>query len=130
MKLFRKSLKIGLLFFLSPLYAQDEESVIKGRVVDEITQEPVYDAIILVKGTEDAVSSDSAGYYELHTNAKPPFVVNVSYEGYKTQDIDVYEVEPELNVSLRIGENTLSTVVIVGYDIKGKDRSGRRSIKS
>ncbi|HTF81908.1 MAG TPA: carboxypeptidase-like regulatory domain-containing protein, partial [Cytophagales bacterium] len=121
MKLLLRAVSLSFLLYLVPLVAQEEEyAVIRGKITDEITQEPIYDALITVKGTEDATNTDSLGNYELRTKAKAPFILNISYEGYKGKDIDVYEIEPELNVSLRVGENTLSTVVFVGYDTKQK----------
>ncbi len=104
--------------------AQDNNgpSTIKGKIVDEITNEPIVDAVIEVKGTNDAVSTDTAGNYALTTSAKPPFVLRVLYSGYSEKLIDIYEIEPELNISLRV-QDGLSDVVITAVGLETNKKS-------
>ncbi|HTF81083.1 MAG TPA: TonB-dependent receptor, partial [Cytophagales bacterium] len=119
-RLIKQCVFLGIGAYALSAQNEGEYAIIKGKIVDEITNEPLLDALVQIKGTEEVSVTDSAGYYEIKTKALPPFILNVSYEGYQTKDVDVYEVEPELNIPLRIGSNSLSTVVIVGYGTQTK----------
>lgn len=100
------------------LWAQDTGSpspfIIKGKITDEITKEPIPSVVVYIEGTQDAVESDSLGNYELSTTHKPPFTIKVDFMGYASKSVEIYEEEPQVDITLRV-ENTLSTVVLVGY---------------
>lgn len=120
---FTLTLIIGFLSLTA--FGQSDEFVLKGKLIDELTGEPLTGAIVQIKGTAEGAMADDSGYYELKTKKKPPFTVSVSAIGYDTKDIEVYdEEEPELNVSVR-QSSSLNEVVVVGYgEQKRKDITG------
>lgn len=60
------------------------KGVVKGRVLDGITQEAVPFASVVVLGTSQGVAADEEGYYRLE-GVKPGYVrLEVSSVGYKT----------------------------------------------
>jgi TonB-linked SusC/RagA family outer membrane protein len=107
--------------------AQDtpvEGFVLKGKIIDEQTSEPLTGVIISIKGTTDGALTDENGVYEIKSKSKPPFVLSVTYVGYVSKEIEVYEEEPEFNITLRT-EGTASEIVVVGYgEQKRKDITG------
>ncbi|HVD97676.1 MAG TPA: TonB-dependent receptor [Cytophagaceae bacterium] len=105
--------------------AQTQDFVLKGRLVDELTNEPMVGAIVQIKGTSEGVMVDDSGYYELKTKRQPPFTISVSAIGYDTKDIEVYDNdEPEFNISMR-QESSGTEVVVIGYgEQKRKDVTG------
>lgn len=117
-----------IVFFLSLgiyiSYAQDTQVpiTVKGKIIDEITNESLPFAVVEVVGTEDVTETDSLGNYTLSTKAQPPFVVKVSYAGYSPKLVDVYEEGEEFDIYMRL-ENGLSTVVITAAGIETSKKS-------
>jgi TonB-linked SusC/RagA family outer membrane protein len=97
---------------LSILSAQ----TLKGTVLDSETNEPVIGAAILVKGDakNTGTVTDIDGGFTLDI-AKLPIIIEVSYIGYKTQEIDIYEISDPLIVSLVENSNLLDEIVVIGY---------------
>jgi len=118
----RKLLLILLvLISSSATFAQD---VIKGIVKDE-GGEAMPGATIFIKGTTNATVSGVDGDFNIKGPKEYPFTLVVSLVGYKTQDIEIYELPEEtVDVSLKI-DNVLEEVVVVGYgEQKRKDITG------
>ena len=78
------------LVFLLPfyLYAQETQSSISGRVVNENNAGLPF-ASITIKGTSIGTVSDSAGYFTLVTSQKIPYVVLVTFSGYASLQFPV-----------------------------------------
>ncbi|MDB5273982.1 MAG: SusC/RagA family protein [Chitinophagaceae bacterium] len=109
-------------------YAQIR-TIVKGRVSDTTSSEPLYGVILNVVGTTDGTETDSAGYYELKTNQVPPFQIAVNYVGYETRTID-YNGQGEVNVVL-ISSQATDEVIVIGYGSqKKKDVTGSVSTVS
>ncbi len=129
MKKILQTFKLWLLlaFISLSAFAQDaptEGFVLKGKIIDEQTSEPLTGVIIGIKGSADGALTDENGEYVLKSKSKPPFILTVSYVGYVSKEIDVYEDEPEFNITLRT-EGTASEIVVVGYgEQKRKDITG------
>ena len=103
-----------LLLSVAALSAQ----TLKGVVTDSRTQEPIIDATVALKSGKTLVGgvvTDYDGKFALRIN-KLPAVVVVSFAGYNTEEIDVYEVSDE-ELAIPLGENfnSLNEVVVVGY---------------
>lgn len=77
------------LFSLVPLFSQT--GVIKGRVYNEINNEPLEFATIFVEGANRGAYSDSAGYYEVQGLEPGTYNVKATYTGFGDQT--VFEVE-------------------------------------
>ncbi|MDE5636905.1 MAG: SusC/RagA family TonB-linked outer membrane protein, partial [Alistipes sp.] len=101
-------LTLAALVLALPAAAQNK---IAGRVIDENDQ-PVIGANVIVTGTTQGASTDIDGRFAL--SVKKNAVLQVSYLGYKSQDIHV-GTRTELTVKLEPEENLMEEVVVVGY---------------
>jgi len=90
------------------------QTILKGIIVDEKSQEPLIGSSIQLKRTSKGTVTDGTGAFQLTIDKKLPVTLIVSSIGYRTQEIDVYENEL-LKISLAEDVNRLSAVVVVGY---------------
>ena len=88
-----------------------------GQILDEKDQ-PVTGATIKVKGTDIAVVSDLNGRFSV--NAPTNTVLIVSFIGYKTQEVTVTGEQLNLVIKLKIAEQGLEEIIIVGYGAQKK----------
>jgi TonB-linked SusC/RagA family outer membrane protein len=101
----------------SPLSAQ---TLVHGIVVDSRTEEPVIGATVVIKGTAgNGVVTDLNGEFILNIT-KLPVVIEVSYIGYKPEEIDIYEISSRLTIPLTENFNLLDEIVVVGYGTQKK----------
>ena len=110
---------IALLLFTSSGFI-NAQTLIKGHVVDERTKEPIIGAIVLIKSTTTGASTDVKGEFEIKASKKLPLTLSVSLVGYRTQEIDVYDTEEPVYVTLSEDLNRLNEVVVVGYGTQSK----------
>lgn len=104
---------ICLLFALTS-WAQ--ESVVSGQITDE-TGMPVPGASIYVKGTQNGVSSDLDGNYQIKVADNA--TITISFVGYSTQEISVAG-KTIINVQLAPSAKDLEEIVVVGYGTQKK----------
>ena len=65
---------------------------ITGRVTDAVTGDPLIGAIISVKGQKTAGAiTNTDGEFSVHSAKNTPVSIVVSYVGYRSQQIDVYD---------------------------------------
>ncbi len=103
---------LGLLLFASGVSAQ---TVIKGKVIDATTKGPVIGASIVLKSTTNGVLTDVNGAFTFQTSKALPVTLSISLVGYKSQEIDVYEAEEPIIVTLSENFNFLDEIVVTGY---------------
>ncbi len=99
--------KVTLLFaiVLSSLSYAQSTGVIAGKLIDkEYNDEPLAFANVLIKGTTKGTTSDIDGLYTLENLQPGDYVVQFSFVGYKTQ---------ELNVTVLAGKTTTLNVPMV-----------------
>ncbi|WP_193391224.1 carboxypeptidase-like regulatory domain-containing protein, partial [Candidatus Symbiothrix dinenymphae] len=96
-----------LLAFANPVSAQSGGIEIKGRVLDEATGESIIGANILVLGTKSGTVSDFDGNFSLKAGSGVSVSLSISYIGYKTLEVDVYEYTEPLTVYLHEDRNFL-----------------------
>jgi TonB-linked SusC/RagA family outer membrane protein len=120
----------GIYFFLFltifsfPAVAQKSSTGISGSIVDERTQEPIVGATVSWVKEKEGTASDVNGNFTLSAKSLPATIV-VSYLGYRTEEVDVYEYTEPLTISLREDRNLLNEVVVVGYGTqKRKELTG------
>jgi hypothetical protein len=83
------------LLFASALAAQN--GIVKGKVVDAVSNEPIAFANILVEGTDQGTTTDLDGNYEIGGLRPGLYNVRVSYVGYREQtafEIQVTNARP------------------------------------
>ncbi|MFV0505827.1 MAG: TonB-dependent receptor [Bacteroidales bacterium] len=74
-----------LIISASLVYSQ---GVIKGKIVDTETREPLVAAYVVEKGTSNGTTSDAQGNFTLSLEAGNK-VIHISYIGYLSQDVNV-----------------------------------------
>lgn len=100
-------------------YAQSK--VVKGTVKDA-SGLPVPGVNVLIKGSQNGVSTDLDGSYSI--NAASGNILTYSFIGFKKQEITVGSAAT-VNVVLQEEDNSLEEVVVVGYGTrKKKDLTG------
>ena len=94
---------------------QKSESIV--GFVKNPNGEPLIGASVLVKGTNNAVSTDIDGRF--HIKASPKSRLVVSYVGHNTQEI---AVTPGITMNIELSEkaNIMDEVVVVGYGTQKK----------
>ncbi|MTH16025.1 TonB-dependent receptor [Flavobacterium sp. LC2016-01] len=95
-------------------YAQNK--VVKGTVKDA-TGLPIPGVNVLIKGSQNGVSTDLDGSYSI--NVASGNVLVYSFIGFKKQEITV-GAATAYNVVLKEEDNSLEEVVVVGYGTKKK----------
>ncbi|MBR4048500.1 MAG: TonB-dependent receptor [Bacteroides sp.] len=109
--------------------AVQQAVTVKGVVTDK-TGETVIGANVLEKGTTNGVITGIDGDFTL-TVSSPKAVLQISYIGYKTQEIEVGS-NRTFNVVLEEDSELLEEVVVIGYGTqkKGDVTSSVASVKS
>ncbi len=110
-----------LVITLGVAFAQD---IVKGKVKDE-SGEGLPGATIFVKGTSNYAVTDVNGAFTVKGSKELPFTVLINLVGYKTQEVEIYELSEEaVDVFLKT-DNLLDEVVVIGYgELKRKDITG------
>jgi TonB-linked SusC/RagA family outer membrane protein len=118
----RKRFSFFIIFLLTawsgilPVSSQDNV-LLRGKVIDILNNEPVVGAAVVLKGDEAGrgTITDADGQFGLSIPSLPATIA-VSYIGYRSQEIDLYEASAEtLVISLVEDLNLLDEVVVVGY---------------
>ena len=114
--------KAQRLFFVALLSvlaitASAQSKSVSGTVVDK-AGEPVIGASVVVKGTTNGTITDFDGNFSLQ-GVPNDGTIQVSFVGYKTQDISV---AGKSSVKITLAEDTemLDEVVVVGYGVQKK----------
>ena len=103
-------------FFVSiNLYSQ---SLLNGKVTDNMSSDPIAGANVIVKGTSSGTASDFDGNFTITVNQGDVLVF--SYVGYSTQEIN-YNGQLSLNVSMSEDASQLDEVLLIGYGSVTKD---------
>ena len=97
----------------SALRAQ-QDGTVTGNVVDAYG--PVIGASVIIKGTTTGCITDMDGNFTLE-GVKNGDVIQISYIGYKTQEIP-YTGQPSLNVTMAEDSEQLEEVVVTALGIK------------
>ncbi|MDR0845098.1 MAG: SusC/RagA family TonB-linked outer membrane protein, partial [Tannerella sp.] len=108
----------GSIFFVN---AQGN-TVIHGKVIDERTGETLIGVSISLKGNTVSTGTvtDLDGAFNLPVSLLPA-TIEVSYIGYRSQEIDIYEAPKEtVVISLAEYVNALNEVVVIGYGTQKK----------
>lgn len=119
----KKQLYLFLIFLIFSSLVAQAQVIIKGKVLDDRSGIPVSGALVKVKSTTNAVQADFDGKFELTVNKPLPITLLISFLGYKTQEIDVYESGEDITISLSESQNILDEIVVTGV-AQGTTRKG------
>ena len=103
------------IFCLITTLSASAQDVLKGRVLDERTDEPIIGAAIQIKGTRSAAVTDINGQFAITLAGKSPYTLVITYTGYNQQDLEVYDASTDVDIYLRENSRLLNEVVVVGY---------------
>lgn len=110
-----------LLFSAAALSAQ--EKTVTGKIVDQVTRQPLPGATVNIKGTGQGAAADASGAFSIKVPA-PETVLVVSYMGYGTQEVTVGQ-QSVMNISLSNSVSNVNEVVVIGYgQVKKRDLTG------
>ncbi|EMR01211.1 carboxypeptidase-like regulatory domain-containing protein [Cesiribacter andamanensis] len=93
---------------LTPAFAQTTRNCARdcscdmaGRVVDQLSKQPLPYATVQLKGTSIGTITDEEGVFHLHNLCVSEFDLQVSYVGYKTviHHHDLYHSDPVIYLS-------------------------------
>lgn len=101
------------------LSGEKQQFKIAGRILDE-NNLPFPGASVQIKGSQKGTVSDFDGKFELELQRESA-ILSISYIGYITQEIDVTG-KKNIIVILRLADNVLNELVIVGYGSLAKKR--------
>ncbi|MCO4291575.1 TonB-dependent receptor [Solitalea sp. MAHUQ-68] len=90
---------------------------ITGKVIDDKDLQPIPGAIIKVKGTSEAVSTNTDGEFTIQ--AKTGDVLVISFLGYIERSVTV-GAGNAYNIKLAETEKSLEEVVVIGYGVQKK----------
>lgn len=109
---------IGVLF---PKISPAQTTFISGQIVDAKTSEVLPGVTVVIKGTNQGVTTDGSGIFSIKTTRDQTLVF--SFIGYKTQEIKV-GTSNKINVSLESSNVILEEAVIIGeFGIKRPARA-------
>ena len=94
------------------------QSRLDGTVIDDNTNEPIVGATIAIKGITHSVISDAEGKFYFQTGQKFPYILVVSYIGYKKTEV-IADGSPII-ISLKKDLQELNELVVVGYGTQKK----------
>ena len=117
-----KRLFIATAVAISPLYAL-AQGLITGSIKDARSGESLIGASVIVK-TEGGkgVVTDIDGKFALQTKKEAPLTLRVEYVGYRPIDVDVYDFEEPVEITLIDNSSRLDEVVVVGYGTQKRNQ--------
>ncbi len=130
MKFFTKALLCPFICMLAFCTQLNGQAIIKGKIMEEGTNEPLIGANILVKGTAEGNITDFDGNFELKTTASLPFTLVISYTGYSSQEIPVTDSDKELVVKLSTDAIAMDVVEVKGQRISDKQKEGALTVEA
>ncbi len=111
---------IIFLLFLLHAYSQSGEELLRGRIVNAISREPVINAYVLIHGNQNYVAvSDSAGQYRISVfpGAYAVIVQHINYKNFSRQNILVSQGRQEVqDFELTEAAVSLDTIAIEAED--------------
>ncbi len=103
---------------------------ITGIIRDGSNNELIVGAVVQLKGTSEATTTDINGKFELETNGNPPYVIIVSYVGFESIEFTVPVTSSSVEVKLKSKEVKLKDVEITGSRISEKQKESPLSVES
>lgn len=129
-----KKLVLSLLFLFQAVFVMAQnQSTVKGKVVDSKSQSPLGSVKVMIQSNEQFVTTNSLGEFQISGISVGNQILVISVEGYNTQN---FPIEVVANQTLDVGilfleeditsEQQLSLVTITENDL-GDDNSGSES---
>lgn len=110
----------------SVLFAQ---VTLSGTILDGETGEGLIGASVLAKGTTTGTVTDIDGGWSLTVSGLPT-ILQFSYLGYTTREIEVTTADQDLNIRLGGDATTIDVVEVKGQRISDKQRQSALTVES
>src|SRR5690554_4020516 len=104
----------GLIFIISPL-SLSAQGLLKGKIIDTSTREPLETATIQIQNTYRGTISNSSGEFELQIPSIPATVI-IRFIGYNSQSILIESISDPISIELQPVPHTMREVVVTGED--------------
>lgn len=102
-----------LAFILLPFLSMAQSFVIKGKIIDSVTAEPVIAATVAVKGSFLGAISNDEGMFQL--SVEKGYVIAISSIGHKSVEIPVSDFDAALTeIRLEPDNQVLEEVIVTG----------------
>lgn len=95
-----------------------QQRVVKGKVIDSETLDPLAGVTVQIEGTNIGVITDINGTYEINVPSEESVLV-FSFIGYITQRIQVGS-RVQIDVAFELETQALDEVVVIGYGVQRK----------
>jgi TonB-linked SusC/RagA family outer membrane protein len=110
-----KFIFISIALFQLSVQAVCGQIVLKGFVTDQKSKQPVIGAAVIQKETKKGVTTEADGSFTLPITGSLPVSISVNLTGYRSEEIDVFEANESLHISLKEDLNLLNEVIVTGY---------------
>lgn len=77
------------------------QTKISGKVTDADSKEGLAGVNIVIKGKVIGTTTDVKGEFSLTTNTAPPFVIQISYVGFETQEMEIKGATSNIQIALK-----------------------------
>ncbi|MDR3261578.1 MAG: TonB-dependent receptor [Tannerella sp.] len=110
-----KFIFIAIVLFQFSVQTVCGQIAVKGFVTDEKSKKPVIGAAVIQKETKKGVTTEADGSFTLLITGSLPVSLSVNLIGYRSEEIDVFEANDPIQISLKEDYNLLNEVVVTGY---------------
>ncbi len=106
------------------------QTILRGKVIDGSTGEPLIGAIVKVLGTTNGGVTDFNGAFYLKIDSILPVTLATSYTGYNSMTMEISNAD--LMITVKMGEQIieLETAEIVGNSIPDKHKKSALVVES
>ena len=84
---------LSIVLFLMTTTLIMAQTTVTGPVVEAANNEPLAGVNIIVKGKVIGTITDLNGQFSLTVNSEPPFILQTSFIGFSTKEIEITENE-------------------------------------
>ncbi len=110
-----------LLFVFNFLNAQNQKLIIRGKVIESNSEQPIEFATIMLEDSQSkalitGATTELDGTFEIETNTAAEFYLTISFMGFKTQIIEEFSIENgkvDLGTILLVEDGELLDEVVV-----------------
>jgi TonB-linked SusC/RagA family outer membrane protein len=124
MSIFARLFKLFIPFILIlSVYNSAEaqpSALIRGKITEQSSNEPMQGATIVIKGTLSGTISDKDGNFLLETKHPFPLTVSVSFIGYENKEVEISTNSP-ITIYMTENVSSLDEIVVVGYGMQKRN---------
>ncbi|MEX2591100.1 MAG: TonB-dependent receptor [Chitinophagales bacterium] len=107
-----KIIGVGLLLYLFVIQASFAQTIIKGQVKDQTTNEAMFGASVIVEGTTTGTQTDFDGKFELEIKKDLPLTIKISFLGYDDYTHQLTEENKDQEIKVKLKESSVSMDVV------------------